>query len=78
MIELLAWAGLVFSFMSMVYHRYMTAHHDQVYAYIKKKYGEDSDDMKFPSKDDHARDAQKYSYYTIFFASLLIILNFFR
>ncbi|MCP5246347.1 MAG: hypothetical protein H6937_10575 [Burkholderiales bacterium] len=78
MIELLAWIFLVFSFMSMIYHRYMNANHDQVYAYIRKKYGKDGDDMKFPSKDDHARDARKYGYYTIFFASLLIIMNLVR
>jgi len=78
MIELLGWIGLVFSFMSMIYHRYMYAHHDQVYAYIRKKYDEGGDDATFPSKDDHARDAKKYAYYTIFFASLLIILIFLR
>lgn len=78
MIELLAWIGLVFSLMSMFYHRYMYSNHDQVYAYIRKKYGGEDGDMKFPSKDDHARDARKYGYYTIFFATLLIIMNFFR
>ncbi|MCB1984605.1 MAG: hypothetical protein H6936_14840 [Burkholderiales bacterium] len=78
MIELFGWIGLVFSFMSMIYHRYMYSNYDQVYIYIKKKYGGEGGDMKFPSKDDHAKDAKKYSYYTIFFAGLLIIMNFFR
>ncbi|GJL74060.1 hypothetical protein [Nitrosomonas sp.] len=79
MIEFLGWIGVVYSFLSMIYHRYMHAYHDQVYAYIRKKYGDGGDDdMKFPSKDDHARNAKKYSYFTIFFASILIILNLLR
>lgn len=78
MVELLGWIGLVFSFVAMIYHRYMYSNHDQVYAYIRKKYGEGSDDKEFPSKDDHVRDAKKYSYYTIFFAIILISMNFFR
>ncbi|PTN12566.1 hypothetical protein [Nitrosomonas aestuarii] len=79
MIELLGWFGLIFSFLSMIYHRYMYAYHDQVYAYIRKKYGDGGDnDMNFPSKADHSRNVRQYSYYTIFFASLLIILNLLR
>ncbi len=79
MIEFLGWIGLVYSFMSMIYHRYMHAYHDQVYAYIRKKYGDSGDDdMKFPTKAYHARSIKKYSYFTIFFASLLIILNLLR
>ena len=78
MIELLGWTGLVFSFVAMIYHRYMYSNYDQVYTYIKKKYGEGSNDKKFPSKADHASNARKYTYYTIFFSSILIILNFFR
>ena len=78
MIELLGWIALIFSFLSMIYHRYMFTNYAQVYAYIQKKYGKDGDETKFPSKDDHARDARKYSYYTIFFAGMLIVLNFFR
>jgi hypothetical protein len=78
MIELFGWTGLVISFLYMVYHRYMHAYHDQVYAYIRKKYGDDAEQMKFPSKADHAKDARRFSLYTIFFAGILIVLNLFR
>jgi hypothetical protein len=56
----------------------MHAYHDQVYAYIRKKYGDDAEQMKFPSKADHAKDARRFSLYTIFFAGILIVLNLFR
>ncbi|SES74938.1 hypothetical protein SAMN05216326_10334 [Nitrosomonas marina] len=78
MIELIGWTGVVICFVLMMYHRYMHTNHDQVYAYIRKKYTEDDDQTEFPSKEDHARYSRKYSIYTIFFACLLIILNFFR
>lgn len=76
MIEFLGWIGLVYTFMSMIYHRYMHAYHGQVYAYIRKKYG--GDEIEFPSKEYHAKNASKFTYFTIFLASILIILNFFR
>ena len=78
MIELLGWAGLVICFVLMLYHRYMHANHDRVYAYIKQKYTEEGSQMAFPSKEDHAGYYRKYSNYTIFFACLLIILSFSR
>ncbi len=78
MIELFGWTGLIISFLYMIYHRYMHAYHDQVYAYIRKKYGDGDEQMKFPSKADHANDARKFSRYTIFFASILILLNILR
>ncbi len=78
MIELLGWIGLVFSLLSMIYHRYMFSNYDHVYSYIRKKYGEGDDKSKFPAKDDHASDAKKYSYYTIFFAGMLILIGLFR
>ncbi len=82
MIELFGWTGLIISFLYMMYHRYMHAYHDQVYAYIRQKYGNGDGDgneqMKFPSKADHADDARKFSRYTIFFASILILLNILR
>jgi len=78
MIELFAWTGLVISLLLMVYHRYMAANHEQVYTYISKKYGEDGDLKHFPSKNDHEKDANKYSRYTAICALILIILNVVR
>lgn len=80
MIELFSWIGVIISFLFMIYHRYMHANYDQVYAYIRNKYGDTDGDepLVIPSKASHARDARKYSLFTIFFASLLILLNFAR
>jgi len=64
--------------MYMIYHRYMAANYEQVFTYIKKKYGEGDDLQDLPSKDDHEKNARKFSLYTIFCAGILIILNFFR
>lgn len=75
MIELIGWIGLAISFMAAIYHHYMYSNYQKVYEYIKRKYGSDADNTKFPSKDDHSRDARRYSYYTAFFAAVLIIIN---
>ena len=78
MIELFSWIGVIISVLFMIYHRYMHANYDQVYAYIRNKYGDSVDDepLTIPSKASHARDAKKYSLLTILFASILILLNF--
>lgn len=78
MIEFFAWIGLVISFIAMIYHRYMAANYAQVYAYIRKKYSEDDDLKDFPSKEDHEKDANKFSRYTVLCAGILIILNLVR
>lgn len=75
MIELLGWVGLVISFFLMLYHQYMYSHYDRVYEYIQKRYSTQTERMRFPSKEDHSQGTRKYSYYTAFFAGLLIILN---
>lgn len=76
MIELMAWISLGISIMVAVYHYYMYSNYDQVYEYIRKKYGNDTD-TKFPSKDYHQQNAKKYSYYSIFFSVVLTIINFY-
>ncbi len=75
MIELLGWIGLVISFFLMLYHQYMHANYDRVYDYIQKRYSAQTERIHFSSKDDHSQRTRKYSYYTAFFAGLLIILN---
>ena len=75
MIELLGWICLIISLTLMIYHHYMHSNYERVYQFIRKKYGQQTPDIKFPSKEDHAKDAQKFSYYTAFFAVLLIVLN---
>lgn len=76
MIELLGWIGLVISFTLMIYHHYMYSNYDKTYEYISKRYASKVDKIKFPTKDDHMRDAKRFSYYTAFLASFLILLNF--
>lgn len=75
MIELLGWIGLSAAFAMTIYHRYMYSNYEQVYQYINKKYGDDTNNIEFSSKDNHLQDAKKYSYYTAFFAVVLIIIN---
>lgn len=75
MIELIGWVGLGISSALTIYHYYMHSNYDQVYKYIKEKYGGNADDSAFPSKQGHMRDAKRYSYYTIFFAGVLIFIN---
>ena len=76
MIELLGWIGLVISFVLMIYHQYMYSNYEKTYEYISKKYANKVDKIKFPSKNDHLRDAERFSYITVFLACILIILNF--
>jgi len=78
MIELFAWIGLIISFVFMIYHRYMAANHAQVYAYIRKKYEKEDKLDDFPSKEDHEKDAQKFSWYTVFCSIVLIVFNLMR
>lgn len=75
MIELLGWIFLSVSLTLMIYHHYMHANYDRVYRFIRAKYGQQATDIKFPSKEDHSKGAQKYSYYTAFLAIMLIVLN---
>lgn len=76
MIELLGWIGLVISFALMIYHQYMHSNYEKTYEYISKRYASKVNNIKFPSKDDHLRDAKKFSYYTVFLACILIIMSF--
>lgn len=76
MIELLGWISLVISFTLMIYHHYMHSNYDKAYEYISKKYASKVDKITFPSKDDHLRDAKKFSYCTVFLACILIIMHF--
>ena len=75
MIELLAWVGLLASLIILIYHHYMYSNYDQVYNFIKKKYGSSADNIEFPSKGDHSQKVKKFSYYTAFCAAALIIIN---
>lgn len=75
MIELLGWICLIVSLTLMIYHHYMHSNYDSIYQFIRTKYGQQTTHVKFPSKEDHAKIAQKCSYYTAFFAVLLIVLN---
>ncbi|MBP6056813.1 MAG: hypothetical protein KA524_00040 [Nitrosomonas sp.] len=75
MIELLGWMGLAASIVMMIYHQYMHSNYDQVYRFIKKRYGSGADNIEFPSKEDHSQKIKKYSYYTAFCAAGLIIIN---
>lgn len=75
MIELLGWIALVISLTLMIYHHYMHSNYDRVYEFIRKKYGQQTANITFPTKEDHSSGAQKYSYYTAFFAAMLIVLN---
>ena len=75
MIELLGWMGLTASVVIQIYHHYMYSNYDQVYKFIKKRYGSGADNIEFPSKEDHSQKVKKYSYYTAFCAAGLIIIN---
>ena len=75
MIELLGWMGLTASLVIMIYHHYMYSNYDQVYKFIKKRYGAGAENVEFPSKEDYSQKVKKYSYYTAFCAAGLIIIN---
>lgn len=53
MIELLGWMSLIASIVMMIYHQYMHSNYDQVYQFIKKRYGSNANNIEFPSKEDH-------------------------